>query len=445
MLAPRRGFLRPESPTPSGADTSIESDMTDEDMFFEGGELPADSSFVFSVTEGTPSPRRMPSNEALPKKFKSRDSGVMLSDDDEFVPMAAERYAGGLLTVPQASASVSTLGSNDDESGLITPCFGPSASSSWPVPDIADPTGNDDGGQGGVDAFIMRTLAAVAKKPADTAVVVGEGKKPPGTPVKKVKTSNLSTGGTRPWQTAVAQKVGLNFDLLKSGKPRKSLPAVFANVKDKAQLLKDDSDSDSEDEFSPSTRKAGKYEGLGLGRPTLEPGAPFAQRTKFLMRRSSSGALSTGSEASLGTPTRQGRGKPHQFLSQLISADMVTDVSKRQPVQSRTPTKQPQKPSPAGSASSNDSGATTALNSPSIAAAAHHRLPIYEARRTPAPASRLSVGTNDDELGRFERDFVELDELGNGEFGKVMKVRLKGTDKVYAVKRSKQFEGVRQR
>lgn len=50
--------------------------------------------------------------------------------------------------------------------------------------------------------------------------------------------------------------------------------------------------------------------------------------------------------------------------------------------------------------------------------------------------------------GRFERDFVELAEVGSGEFGKVIKVRCKGDDddsEIFAVKKSKQFEGLKHR
>jgi len=49
--------------------------------------------------------------------------------------------------------------------------------------------------------------------------------------------------------------------------------------------------------------------------------------------------------------------------------------------------------------------------------------------------------------GRFEQDFVEDDEVGSGEFGKVMKVRYKSgrEGEVFAVKKSKKFEGVRHR
>jgi len=54
--------------------------------------------------------------------------------------------------------------------------------------------------------------------------------------------------------------------------------------------------------------------------------------------------------------------------------------------------------------------------------------------------------------GRFERELVEIGQLGSGEFGKVMKVRqqnglsITGTSgDITAVKKSKRFEGVRHR
>jgi mitosis inhibitor protein kinase SWE1 len=57
-----------------------------------------------------------------------------------------------------------------------------------------------------------------------------------------------------------------------------------------------------------------------------------------------------------------------------------------------------------------------------------------------------------EQSGRFEREFVEIGELGSGEFGKVMKVRrqnglsISGTSgEVTAVKKSKRFEGIRHR
>lgn len=62
-----------------------------------------------------------------------------------------------------------------------------------------------------------------------------------------------------------------------------------------------------------------------------------------------------------------------------------------------------------------------------------------------------SLGTYE-QSGRFEREFVEIGELGSGEFGKVMKVRrqngltISGTSgEITAVKKSKRFEGIRHR
>ena len=72
--------------------------------------------------------------------------------------------------------------------------------------------------------------------------------------------------------------------------------------------------------------------------------------------------------------------------------------------------------------------------------------------RPPIPrlsASHSSLRASDDaQPGRFLREFVEVDELGSGEFGKAMKVRYKDANRgeaVFAVKKSKRFEGVRHR
>lgn len=54
-----------------------------------------------------------------------------------------------------------------------------------------------------------------------------------------------------------------------------------------------------------------------------------------------------------------------------------------------------------------------------------------------------------DAVGRFERDFIEVDKIGAGEFGSVIKVQYKddrqGSGNVFAVKKSKPFEGNRHR
>lgn len=303
----------------------------DEDMFFGVTSGPQDSSFMFSVTEGTPSPRKQGKNgQELPKKYKPRDSGVSLSDDD-----MAESGVGYLSAAMLTSSnSVSTIHSDEDRDALVTPGVGPGEGSGWP--DAVFVSGFDDVGdksftaEGGVDvdSFILRTLAAGSKAAQDGP------KKIPGTPVKKTKTSHLA--GERPWQSAAAaNKIGFGFGSDFGGKggkkgfgmPRKSLPAAFAGLgkgkKGRVEVGADDTDEEGE-ENSPSTRKEkGAYSGLGLGKPPVEA----LPRTRWLMKRSSSGAFSSGSETSIGatgTPTRiQGRGLWSNHYYSLSHTDIM--------------------------------------------------------------------------------------------------------------------------
>ena len=229
-----------------------------------------------------------------------------MSDDEDHL-MSISNH----LAVPVASTSANSLQS-DDEDSLVTPGITPDTSSGWPRVFI---TGTDDvGGKDlqlvardgiDVDAFIMRTLAAASKGPENGK------KKVPGTPVKRVKTAYLAE---RPWQSAVAAKIDReDWDTRKGKVPRKSLPAAFPGLGQKAGKLTLDEYIDSEEEESPSGRKD-KYIGLGLGRPsapTPQDGLPLMSRTRWLMRRSSSGGFSSGSESqsSSGTPTRvKGKG-----------------------------------------------------------------------------------------------------------------------------------------
>lgn len=307
------------------------------DIFF--GDGPADSSFTFSLAADTPSPKkkqRTESVELLPKKFRPRDSGIVLDESD-----------GGELFgddgVPRASTSVSTMGSNSDVEALVTPGFGPGENSGWPA--VISLDDGDDDFHGSLrrdglsadrtgDEFILRYLTGGGKSSAKGQ---GEPKRVPGTPVKKVRTAQIID---RPWQSAVAHKIGFpEFNAPPvpgapngKGKPRKSLPAAFpmpATTKKPSRpertrrnamkpadppLVPMDAEGDAEEEdASPTLRRDGRYEGLGLGRP---PVPPFGQgsavagksgRMPWLMRRSSSGAFSSGSETCTSvtaTPTR---------------------------------------------------------------------------------------------------------------------------------------------
>ncbi|KAJ7496138.1 hypothetical protein B0H11DRAFT_2001986 [Mycena galericulata] len=408
---------RPATPSPRSSPPTIPSELDDDDeqdMFF--GAARPDTSFSFSVTAGTPSPHSKKPDAALAKKYSLRDSGIVLSDEDE------DDDADHLM--PRASTSVSSIYSDE---GLVTPGIEPEDGSGWPS--VVD---GDSGGPEGdvdVDAFIRRTLAAGAK-------VTGPGahaKKAPGTPVKRVKTSYLV--GDRPWQSAVAHKVGLpgfSWDPKAGGgggkAPRKSLPAVFPALggrKHGKAPLDPTTDSEGEDE-SPSGRRD-KYVGLGLGRP----GKGGVAHPRWLARRSSSGAFSSGSDsASLaGTPTRA-KGRDWH----LPKAHLPLQFS---------PSNNALNLSPGRSASSSSSSAST-IGSPTGA----RYVPTHQHPPTPKPSvvRRLSDQAVE-RPGHFKRAFEEVDELGSGEFGKVIKVRSRDGARPteYAVKKSKRFEGVRHR
>ena len=272
----------------------------DEDMFFGGGLH--NSSFQLCVTKGTPSPRsRRLDPGTLQRKYRPRDSGVVISDDDDYGSSLTSSSNGDHLNiVPPASMSAGSLYSDADD-GLVTPGVAPESGSGWPGSAIFV-RGTDDNSlrnsmdgrdaEVNVDEFIMRTLSTASKNSEGT-------KRAPDTPVKKQKTTFL--GIDRPWQSAMAPKVGLRYQLdnRTAKAPRKSLPADFS------RRLEDETDSEQEDD-SPIARRD-KYSGLGLGRPQpplLREGHPA--RTRLLMRRTSSGAFSSGSDTAsmLGTPTR---------------------------------------------------------------------------------------------------------------------------------------------
>ena len=108
------------------------------------------------------------------------------------------------------------------------------------------------------------------------------------------------------------------------------------------------------------------------------------------------------------------------------------------------------------STSGSSSSSATTMNSPSdyrrrsliegggAGAGAQHQQHHHHV--APRPVRRLSDSfTEDPHAGRFERDFEEIEEIGSGEFGRVIKVRETKTGEVYAVKKSKRFEGVKHR
>ncbi|KAG2150895.1 hypothetical protein DEU56DRAFT_578874 [Suillus clintonianus] len=394
----------------------------DEDMLFDG---PTETSFVFSITEGTPSPRSQKGKEGLlPSKYKPRDSGIVLSDDES---MPARNSA-------LSTSSSSIYSDNDNGDDLVTPGIVPGALSGWPRISGVDDAHLHSFNQShqyqyfrhdedDVDAFILRTLEAGGKPSA------AEGKKPPGTPVKKLK-SHFGLDGGRPWQSAVASKVGFSFDGAEGGKgngngngkkPRKSLPAAFPPPLGKGNfgmIKTGGSDTEEDDEaISPSSRK--QYKGLGLGRPG----------GRWLMRRSSSGAFSSGESAG-GTPTRRNINLKDWPMPAARTLTVDTTGSRSSPNSSAISLNSP----------------TIARHLPSKASAPHSHSPLGPRSQK---TSAIEHVRNVSDAGRFEKEFVEIEQVGSGEFGKVMKVRAKIgrglEDTVWAVKRSKPFEGPRHR
>ena len=268
---------------PTDADRSVE--MDDADMFFAGD----DAAFALRVAVSPPPPAR-----ALPMKYTG-------SDEDEMPSTSSSAGGFAVRAMPQASTSGSSLCSDD---GLVTPGVTPEEPSGWPPAAAGSPRvfsvdlaedahsyGHDD-----VDAFIVRTLAAAAKAGSMP-------KRAPGTPVKKVRMAFF--GNARPWQSAVAQKVAPREEAAAGagGKaPRKSLPAAFHQAEAAARYSATDTEEECEEDSPSMRRDRERYVGLGLG----QPHAPPLQRARWFLRRSSSGAFSSGSEAASAsnTPTR---------------------------------------------------------------------------------------------------------------------------------------------
>ncbi|KAF8345965.1 hypothetical protein F5887DRAFT_964294 [Amanita rubescens] len=409
---------RANSPSPESSPARLPQ------MFF-GGEL-HNSSFQLRVTEDTPSPhsrRRDPGT--LQRKYRPRDSGVVISDDDDGSSPHSGSNGEHFNIAPPASTSAGSLYSDADD-GLITPGVAPESDSGWPGSGIFV-RGTDDNSlrhsmdgrdaEMNVDAFIMRTLTTASKNTSDGI------KKAPGTPVKRQKTTFL--GIDRPWQSAIAPKIGPRYQLdNRTAKgPRKSLPAVFPDL---SQRHEDETDSEQEDD-SPIARRD-KYSGLGLGRPQpplLRESLPA--RTRLLMRRSSSGAFSSGSDSTsiLGTPTRT-KNNDNWSIPPLSTATFRT--------------------SPTRSASNSSTSSTSSV-SPTKRSRQSYSTAKRPASRPSSLARRVVTASGEEQPGRFERDFDEIDELGSGEFGKVIKVRSKnkGNHELYAIKKSKRFEGARHR
>ncbi|VDB87342.1 unnamed protein product [Peniophora sp. CBMAI 1063] len=500
----------------SNGDEGTGADSSADDSFGWGSAPAHASTFSINVTASTPSPRK-PVKAMLEKKFKPRDSGIGLTDDEDaaprlglrapVIPSATRGFGIGrsgsvsiMAPPPMVPSSSASTTASSDLDALVTPGFGPSASSGWPSFASSSTSTSSDllsllsaDSENAMDTFIGRTLAS-AQAQVPSAPGAGEPKRAaPGTPQKRARAQD------RAWHSAFATgKVGFDYSQddvegdvegdeggKKKKKPRKSLPAAFPslsmgmgkakpkltlpgvrkNANAGARVGESDLDSDSE---SPGKRASGKYAGIGLGRPQ-RPGAAW------LLRRSSSGAISTASGESSwpATPTaataggKSGWQLPPPRIPPASPATQSRLPSRLSPASTRTASSSSTSTataSPLGSRllqinphnsarlgasplkSSSSNNQRTATLPPPVTVT---KTNVRRGGRPSLPAMPLS---SDARPGRFEAEFVEAGEIGSGEFGKVMRVKLKipspcagDEESEWAVKRSKRFEGARHR
>lgn len=326
---------------------------TDADESFSWGSLPVHQPMATAdVKQNMPSPRHKTAR-MLEKKYKPRDSGISLTDEEGDVDsrrLNAGRGFGrsgsvSILPPPAmvASTSANTATSSEDFEIISPPNMVSSGSATaWPTV-VSSMSESTDGYQSllsnvhvesEVDAFILRTLLHAQSPDATASCAAPAQKRPPGTPHKRARVSAVA----RQWHSAFANKVGFDYggdDGDQSAgakkKPRKSLPAAFPMLTQGRRKARKEELSDEGEETSPGARQGSKvrYGGLGLGRPTTATAATSSKsNNSWLLRRNSSGAFSAGSGGSgdgsgPATPTEgTGAGRLDHFLSQSLFSDL---------------------------------------------------------------------------------------------------------------------------
>ncbi|KAG9081228.1 isoleucine--tRNA ligase, partial [Ceratobasidium sp. UAMH 11750] len=177
------------------------------------------------------------------------------------------------------------------------------------------------------------------------------------------------------------------------------------------------------------------------------------------MRRASSGTFSSDGEASVsGTPTRRGAvggtrgglGGPARPVQPVGARLAQAPARPAAPVRSSLPIANWRLVTPSPSLSSLASMGSPLTDSPSAPTRKTARAsPILsKGKRTsvPLPAFHPPAVVEPDPtmtLGRLEREYTTVQQIGKGTFGQVLKVEKDG--RLFAVKRSKPFEGVRHR
>ena len=189
------------------------------------------------------------------------------------------------------------------------------------------------------------------------------------------------------------------------------------------------------------------YGDVGKGRPDQLLSRGGGERLvdtkmELLVRRSSSGTFSSSSSSDgslIGTPTKPNILGVFSFHTSLLSIHFHL-------IEGRLPGV-----SPKITLSSSMQPSTLPTSETPMKRPAFNRHNIYEHHHRPSPRPSFAVLqrplTQHELPGRFEADFVTVDSIGTGEFGKALKVRYKRGDEseLFAIKKSKRFEGMKHR
>jgi mitosis inhibitor protein kinase SWE1 len=357
-------------------------------------------------------------------KFKPRDSGVSMGDDDDSKPtLQPPMSLAKLAPRPRRPAMLKRTSSAGTErprdNPLETPLDGPGASSGWPTGGNFQFVGENG------EEMSMRLGGLVDDKPVM-----------PGTPVKKqaytsqhprIGHSNSQPTLVVDWPESGPSKLDIKRD-------RKSAPSAFmpppSTKKPSAKCIPQltltatspDSPSDGmETDLSSPTVRLSSHGGSTLG-PIAE--AP-PSRVGMLRRLSSGVGSSDGSiSEDEGTPTKHG-GDKH-----VLAGFQAASVA-------RTPTPKTN----LGAAVRSAKPIMPRMSLPAVAPTRNNRT-LHHRQSHPATSTHV----HDEEEDIFQQRFITLEEIGKGAFSTVMKVQERYGEGIYAVKKARGvFDGVRDR
>lgn len=366
----------------------------------------------------------IPEQKTVEHKFKPRDSGVSMGDDEDkksALQPPASITLGTRQKRPAMLKRTSSAGNErPNDNPLETPLYGPGAASGWPT--------------GGNFQFVGENGEAMNMRLGGP--IMDDKPMMPGTPVKKQAYSSqhprIGHSNSQPslavdWPESGPSKLDIKRD-------RKSAPSAFmpppSTKKPSAKniphltLTTTSPDSPSNcmdtDLSSPTVRLSTQ------GASTLGPIAEAPPSRVGLLRRLSSGVGSSDGSISEdeGTPTKHGGDKTALAGFQVSSG-------------ARTPTPK----SNLAAAVRSAKPIMPRMSLPAVAPTRTHRT-LHHRQSHPATSTNVQVEEED----IFAQRFIVLEEIGKGAFSTVMRVQERDGEGIYAVKKARGvFDGVRDR